>query len=130
MAVSPGCVFYSRYAIHEAWLVFFLVLTVRGFAGIWKWGDTHSLWAAALGITGMVLTKETYVIHIGCFALAALFMAALEPFSPSASPPRAPRNWEPHYPAIVALVCAGLILFFYSGGFLDYSSLKGLYRTF
>src|SRR5271155_3416237 len=36
MAVSPGAVFYGRYAIHESWLVLFLLLTVWGAAGRWK----------------------------------------------------------------------------------------------
>jgi hypothetical protein len=208
MAVSPGAVFYSRYAIHEAWLVFFLILTVWGFAGLWKWGNRPSLWAVGLGITGMILTKETYVIHLACFGLAALCMAGLEPFSPSLSPPSqirwrggsglryvattsaclaacgiaaiiardaplvtfgkhaglifmsfawqdrvsllllaagglvclaysipflaglTPRECSPSDLAIVTLVCFGLILFFYSGGLLDYSSLKGLYQTY
>ncbi len=130
LAVSPGEVFYSRYAIHEAWLVFFLVLAVWGFAGIWKWGTAGSLWAAGMGLTGMVLTKETYIIHFGCFALAALCVAVLEPFSPSLAPPRAPRRWSRRDAAAVALVSLGLIFFFYSGALLDFSSLKGLYQTF
>src|ERR1700724_226046 len=31
-AVSPGFVFYERYAIHETWLVFFLILTKETYA--------------------------------------------------------------------------------------------------
>ncbi len=130
MAVSPGCVFYSRYAIHEAWLVFFMILAVWGAAGLWQWGNARSLWAAGLGVTGMILTKETYVIHIGCFVLAGICVFALERFSPSSAPPRARRAWTGRDLALVLLVCAGLILFFYSGGFLDFPSLKGLCQTF
>ena len=130
MAVSPGDVFYSRYAIHEAWLVFFMILAVWGFAGLWKWGNVRSLWAAALGITGMILTKETYIIHLGCFALAAVCVAAWEPFSPSLSPPLAPSRWSARDLSIIVLVCLGAIFFFYSGTLLDFSSLKGLYQTF
>ena len=33
MAVSPGCVFYGRYAIHEYWLVFSLMLGAWGAQG-------------------------------------------------------------------------------------------------
>ena len=35
MAVSPGCIFYGRYAIHEYWLVFSLMLCAWGLAGLW-----------------------------------------------------------------------------------------------
>src|SRR5438874_1893749 len=71
MAVSPGAVFYGRYAIHESWLVFFLILAVWGAAGLWKFGESNYLWALTFGLTGAVLTKETYVVHVGCFLLAA-----------------------------------------------------------
>lgn len=129
MAVSPGDVFYSRYAIHEAWLVFFMILTAWGFAGLWKWGDLRSLWAAALGLTGMLLTKETAVIHIGCFILATACLGVVEPFSASTAPPLAPRRWTITQFTVVLLVSLGLILFFYSGALLDFSSLRGLGST-
>jgi len=78
----------------------------------------------------MILTKETYIIHLGCFALAAICVAALEPFSPSLSPPIAPSGWSARDLSTVVLACLGLIFFFYSGTLLDFSSLKGLYQTF
>ena len=34
MAVSPGMVFYGRYAIHESGLVFFMMLMVWGLIGL------------------------------------------------------------------------------------------------
>jgi 4-amino-4-deoxy-L-arabinose transferase-like glycosyltransferase len=74
MAISPGFVFYERYAIHETWLVFFLILIFWGFLG-WHYRVTPaSVWATVLGITGMILTKETYAIHLVAFA-AASFLA-------------------------------------------------------
>jgi 4-amino-4-deoxy-L-arabinose transferase-like glycosyltransferase len=74
MAISPGFVFYERYAIHETWLVFFLMLTFWGCLG-WHYRVTPaSVWATVLGITGMILTKETYAIHLVAFA-AASFLA-------------------------------------------------------
>ena len=54
MAVSPGCVFYGRYSIHESWLLLFLLMAVWGIAGLWREGRRDALWAAALGLTGMV----------------------------------------------------------------------------
>ncbi len=81
MAVSPGNEFYGRYAIHESELVFFLILAVWGFAGIWRFGGIQYLWAAALGITGTILTKETYIIHFTAFALAVPCLLILEKVS-------------------------------------------------
>ena len=130
MAISPGEVFYSRYAIHEAWLVFFLILSLRGIAGLWRSGCVLSLWCLGLGIAGMVLTKETYIIHAGCFLLAGLCLFALEPLSPSLSPPLARQRWTGRDLLVVSLTGVGLVLFFYSGCFLDFSSLKGLLKTY
>ena len=132
MAVSPAMEFYGRYAIHEAEMVFFLILAVWGGAGIWRYGGMQYVWAAALGATGMVLTKETYIIHFVAFALAFPALFVLEIISPSDdSFPRA-RNvsYSPLDLGAVALVCLSLIIFFYSGNFLDFPLLKGLYQTF
>jgi len=84
-AVSPAMVFFSRYAIHEAWLPFFTLLAVYG-----GWGIAHGgkritdLWALALGLTGMVLTKETYIIHWLAAALAFAAAWLLERIVPIA----------------------------------------------
>src|SRR5207302_6033384 len=121
MAVSPGAVFYGRYAIHESWLVFFLILSVWGLAGLWKEGTKRYLWALSLGVTGMILTKETYAIHLICFLLAAGCLWLLEKWSPSSdnAPPVTPQRTARDL-IICLLVCLGLILFFYSGAFLDW----------
>ncbi|PYI51457.1 MAG: hypothetical protein DMC62_08035, partial [Verrucomicrobia bacterium] len=71
MAVSPGFVFYGRYSIHEVWLVLFSMLFILGLLGLWKFGAGEYLWCAGMGLAGMILTKETYIIHLGCAALAA-----------------------------------------------------------
>src|SRR5882672_7747705 len=70
MAVSPGFVFFGRYSIHEVWLVLFSMMFVLGLLGLWKFGTTNYLWCAGIGVAGMILTKETYVIHFVCAALA------------------------------------------------------------
>jgi len=72
MAISPGFVFYERYAIHETWLVFFLILTFWGALAWYHRVSPASIWAVVLGVTGMILTKETYAIHLVIFAIAAL----------------------------------------------------------
>ena len=64
MAISPGFVFYGRYSIHEVWLLLFSMLFFFGFLGLWKFGTTNYLWFAGMGLTGMILTKETYIIHL------------------------------------------------------------------
>src|SRR6266550_1937723 len=69
MAVSPGFVFYGRYSIHEAWLVLFSMLFILGLLGLWRIGTTNYLWCAGMGLTGMILTKETYIIHLSCALL-------------------------------------------------------------
>lgn len=130
MAVSPGMVFYGRYSIHESELVFFLILMAWGLAGLWQFGTREYLWALGLGLTGTILTKETYFIHLGCFVLAALTLRLFEKLSPSAPLPYATRQWEWGDLGAVTGTGAGLILFFYTGGFLDFSSLPGLYKTY
>ena len=66
MAISPGFVFYGRYSIHEVWLLLFSMLFFFGLLGLWKFGTTNYLWFAGMGLTGMILTKETYIIHLAC----------------------------------------------------------------
>src|SRR5713101_1577491 len=65
MAVSPGFVFYGRYAIHEVWLLLFSLLFILGLFGLWQRGTVKYLWFAGMGLAGMILTKETYIIHVG-----------------------------------------------------------------
>src|SRR3954470_24208200 len=71
MAISPAFVFYGRYSIHEVWLVFFSMLFLLGLLGLWRFGKPSHLWAAGMGLTGMILTKETYIIHVACALVAA-----------------------------------------------------------
>jgi uncharacterized protein (TIGR03663 family) len=130
MAVSPAAVFYARYGIHESWLVLFLVLTLFGLAGLKRFGTRPYLWAVGMGVTGMILTKETYVIHIACFALAGLCAWIYEKVSRSVAVPRAHISCTTD--DLVKVIGVGLLLivFFYSGTFLDFSSLRGIVTTF
>src|SRR5438477_7824195 len=70
MAVSPGFVFYGRYSIHEVWILFFLMLFLFGVFGLWKLGRANHLWCAGLGLAGMILSKETYILHVLCALIA------------------------------------------------------------
>ena len=65
MAVSPGFIFYGRYSIHEVWLLLFSMLFVLGLLGLWRLGTRGYLWCVGIGTAGMILIKETYIIHIG-----------------------------------------------------------------
>jgi uncharacterized protein (TIGR03663 family) len=130
MAVSPGFVFYGRYSIHEIWLQLFSMLFILGVIGLWRRGTSNYLWCAGMGLVGMVLTKETYIIHVGCAVLAALvtWISHLLNRVPNARP--APQTWS--YLDFLVLVVAGaaLIVFFYSGTFFNWPGVKGLYQTF
>ena len=123
-AVSPGMLFYSRYAIHEAWLVFGMVLAVWGGAEMWMRGTARGLWATAMGATLMVLNKETHIIHFTAFGLAVATLAALERFLPSSSASKVParpgaQRWDSNMLGSSLAVSLLLLVFFYSGGFLD-----------
>jgi uncharacterized protein (TIGR03663 family) len=130
MAVSPGCVFYGRYSIHEVWLQLFSMLFLLGLLGLWKIGTVRYLWFAGMGLTGMVLTKETYVIHFVCAALAlpAIWLSHKINPIPDAEPAR--QTWTTVDLAVVVGAGIALLVFFYSGTFLHWSGLKGLYQTF
>src|SRR3954451_21766308 len=66
MAVSPGFVFYGGSATHEVWLQFFSMLFILGLLGLWRRGTLPYLWYGGVGLMGMILTKETYAIHLAC----------------------------------------------------------------
>jgi hypothetical protein len=59
-------IYYGRDAIHETWLVFFLLLTLLGNRRFVARSSARPICGAyVLGGTGMILTKETYIIHFG-----------------------------------------------------------------
>ncbi|HEY5812686.1 MAG TPA: flippase activity-associated protein Agl23, partial [Terrimicrobiaceae bacterium] len=131
MAVSPAYVFYGRYSIHESWLVFFSSLFLWGLLGLWKKGERRFLFTLVLAAAGMILTKETYVIHLGSFALAYLVLALWQKLVPSRPElPFARQLWSWRDFAGVAAIALFAIVFFYSGTFMDLSALGGLFETF
>jgi uncharacterized protein (TIGR03663 family) len=131
MAVSPGSVFYARYAIHEDWLVFALMLLVWGLMGLWQYGEKKYLWAAWIGITGAVLTKETYVIHFAALALTEVCVLILGTLGDDRDyTPLPPQKWTELEMGLGGILFMGAVLFFYSGGGMDMPGLQGLYTTF
>jgi len=131
MAVSPGFVFYSRYAIHESWQVLFSILFFWGLLGLWESGTRRYFFAAVFAATGLVLTKETYLLHIGSFFLAALVLVGWQRVQPSRpSQPLAKQLWSRDDALLGFGISGFLIVFFYSGTFHDFPALGGLYKTF
>jgi uncharacterized protein (TIGR03663 family) len=130
MALSPGFIFYGRYSIHEVWLLLFSMMFVFGLLGLWREGTLSYLWFTGMGITGMILTKETYIIHLGCallalpIAYASTMIVGVEDSKPAA------QKWNSVDLAIVCLTGIGAIVFFYSGTFFHWNGLKDLFRTF
>ena len=130
MAISPGFVFYGRYAIHEVWLQLFSTMFILGLLGLWKFGRLNYLWYAGMGLAGMILTKETYAIHLACAILAIPTLAVSYALSrvPDAKP--AKQTWTWIDLAMVLGVGAAAIIFFYSGTFLNWDGVRGLYLAF
>lgn len=145
MAVSPGMIFYSRYAIHETWLPFFTLLAVYGAFGI-AGGERRlrDLWCVGAGLAGMVLTKETYVLHFAAAFLAWLAGRWMFPEPPSDERTRpaalfgvedvAPAEMKPAFLCsdvmLVVGVCVGVIVAFYSGLFSYWRGVGGIFETF
>src|SRR5437868_8892474 len=130
MAVSPGFVFYGRYAIHEVWLQFFSMMFILGLLGLWRIGRLNYLWFAGMGLAGMILTKETYAIHVVCAVLAVPALAVSYALNrvPDAKPTKQSWNWVDL--VMVLGVGAVAVVFFYSGTFFNWSGVKGLYQAF
>lgn len=131
MAVSPAYVFYGRYSIHESWQVLFTILLLWGTLGLWRSGARRYFLTAVFSVTGLILTKETYLLHVGCFVIAALVLWLWQFVVPSR--PRLPvarQLWSRDDVILGVGLSLLLIVFFYSGNFLDFPSLKGLYQTF
>jgi uncharacterized protein (TIGR03663 family) len=130
MAISPGFVFYGRYAIHETWLQFFSTMFILGLLGLWRLGRLNYLWYAGMGLTGMILTKETYAIHLACAVIAIPVLAVSNALSrvPDAKP--AKQTWSWIDLGMILIVGAAAIIFFYSGTFFNWDGVKGLYLAF
>jgi uncharacterized protein (TIGR03663 family) len=130
MAISPGFIFYGRYSIHEVWLLLFSMLFILGLLGLWRFGTRGYLWCVGIGAAGMILTKETYIIHIGSAFLAAAVLWVSHRLTPMEEVNRARQQWDIADLAIVTAATIFLIVFFYSGTFLNWHGVKGLYLTF
>jgi uncharacterized protein (TIGR03663 family) len=131
MAVSPGMIFYTRYAIHESELFFFSILALLGFLRFCTQKDKISLWQMGIGITGMIVTKETFVVHMACFSMAYLCLKIYEVFSPSNE---SMKYVHPKFTAKdvgdVSMACVLIFIVFYSGFFLHFQGVVDFFRSF
>jgi uncharacterized protein (TIGR03663 family) len=130
MAVSPGFVFYGRYSIHEVWLLAFSMLFILGLLGLWQRGTVDYLWCAGMGLAGMILTKETYIIHVGCAFIAVFVTAVSHKITPIADAKPARQTWTYFDFVMMSVTGLAVIIFFYSGGFLNWPGVTGLWKTF
>ncbi|MGI8438510.1 MAG: flippase activity-associated protein Agl23, partial [Chthoniobacterales bacterium] len=130
MAVSPAFVFYGRYSIHEVWLLLFSMMFILGLLGLWRTGRPGYLWCAIMGTCGMILTKETYIIHVGCAAVALLVAWVTQKIRRTDDAERTPQLWNAGQLMAAVALGLGLIIFFYSGNLMNWGGLRGLYETF
>jgi uncharacterized protein (TIGR03663 family) len=130
MAVSPGFVFYGRYSIHEVWLLLSQMLFILGLLGLWRIGSRRYLWCAGMGLAGMILTKETYIIHVGCAAIALLVAWVSHKITAAENATPARQTWTYLDLTVIAGVGVAAIIFFYSGTFMNWAGVKGLIDTF
>jgi len=131
LTVSPAAVFYGRYAIHESWLVLALMITTLGLLGLWKEGARRDLAITISGITMMLLLKETAVIHLGCFLIAAGCLAIWQMIVPSRPPlPIAVQRWTQGDLLLFSAIALLALVFFYSGTFLNWEGLPDFFRAY
>ncbi len=130
MAISPGFIFYDRYSIHESWMVLFLIVTFWGILGISTSRESRYFWGFILGLTGIILTKETYIIHVASFAAAGCLALIWNRLSKQ-PPLHLPTGKLPGK-QIAGAILVGVtsIIFFYSGNFRNWHGLAGLYEAF
>ncbi len=138
LAISPAMVFVSRYAIHEIWLLFFCMLTALGVLDLSTRRLQSGVWLLWTGVFGMVLTKETYVIHLLAFLLAYPTLLLTQRYIFPDSPQ--PLNTGQHDKLDLVSFCRAslpaftlgllLVLYFYSGNFHYFRGLSGLWTTF
>ena len=131
LAVSPAAVFYGRYAIHESWLVLALMITTLGLLGLWKEGRRCDLALVAGGVAMMLLLKETAVIHLGCFVIAAGCLTLWQRIVPSRQPlVIAPQRWSREDLVLFCGLALLALIFFYSGTFLNWTGIPDFFRAY
>jgi uncharacterized protein (TIGR03663 family) len=132
MALSPAMIFYARYAIHETELLFFSLLCFWGFLKHTHERDVKSLWMMGLGLAGMIVTKETFIVHVGTFFIAWQILKVWERFFPSTekSFKMPAKNYSSDQLATVIFICSLIVIILYTGFFLDDDGLQNMFKSF
>jgi uncharacterized protein (TIGR03663 family) len=131
LAVSPAAVFYGRSAIHESWVVLALMILTLGLLGLWKEGLRRDLVLVVVGVVMLLLLKETAVIHLVCFVLAGLCLMLWQKLVPSVpAQSLAARRWNWRDALLFSLITLVVMLFFYSGTFLNWQGVPDFFRAY
>ena len=131
LAVSPAAVFYGRYAIHESWVVLALMIMTLGLLGLWREGERRDLALVFAGVTALLLLKETAVIHLVCFGLAAAVLMLWQKIIPSMpTQPLAARRWNGRDALLFSMIALVAWVFFYSGTFLNWQGVTDFFRAY
>ena len=93
VAVSPACVFYSRYFIHEMPFVFFTLGLVVAALRFRESGAASDLLLASAAAALMFATKETAFISVGTLGLAWLTAVTWERVRGDGGAARGARAW-------------------------------------
>ncbi len=131
-ATSPLLVYYSRVFIHEPVFLLFAVLALGGL--LWLSRGRHP-WIAAcamgLGLGGMAATRETVVVSLFAWGLAAPLFAWRQHSSHGighVASDVAGRVWKPLL--LAASLTLGVIFLFYSAGGRNPSGFIGFFTTY
>ena len=145
LALSPANVFYSRYIIHETYLVFFTLTAVTGAVLFVQSKRFLYFYLAVASLAFMVTVKETYIITFGVLGISILLawvlnragmrqpQSALYNASGSRKDPANPWSmlWSKAQNRkvnvlISVLVFAAINVLFYSSFFTYFEGVKGL----
>ncbi len=130
LAVSPGFVFYGRYAIHETWLAFFLMLTV--YALFLRAEDPDSPLPERLlgaGLAGMICIKETFIMHVASGFIAYGMLAMVGRFLPQLEWKWPGTDRRRFLPSLIGWTVVPTLLL-YSGLLLNPRGVIDLFATF
>lgn len=112
LALSPGLVLYSRWAIHETELLFFSLLAFRGLCGWWARRSPLAPWQIGIGAAGALASKEVWVVHAVAAGLAWLVWRHSRHWLSEPAPPPLP-SWR--QAAVVAAACLAAVALLYAG---------------
>ncbi|HWU44570.1 MAG TPA: hypothetical protein VN132_14060, partial [Bdellovibrio sp.] len=126
--LSPAFLFFGRSGIHEMPFVFFqLVFAV----GILRWGekqDNLSVNLLLVGLFGMMMLKETFVLTLSSFAVGFLFLGRKE-IARQFSVSTFKNSWQPRSSILLVALLIFFVTFF-SGFMRNPSGLTDFVRAF